>query len=65
MAATTGRNVAGPTCSVTAWISTPAARSAASIAWLKCKPAVGAATEPGDVAYTVWYRSQSSGAGLA
>jgi len=26
---------------------------------VKCKPAVGAAAEPGVRAYTVWYRSRS------
>ena len=48
-----GRNVAGPTWSVSAWISTPAARSRSSSASEKCRPAVGAATDPGVRAYTV------------
>ena len=44
--ALTGRNVPGPTCSVTATRGTPFASSAAKISGVKWSPAVGAATEP-------------------
>ena len=54
IAAVTGRKVAGPTCRVIAWTSTPAALSRSTTSRVKCSPAVGAATEPGAVAYTVW-----------
>ena len=44
--ALTGRNVPGPTWSVTATRRTPFASSAAKISGVKWSPAVGAATEP-------------------
>ena len=43
----TGRNVSRPTCSVTVASPTPRACSAASSSGVKCRPAVGAAAEPG------------------
>ena len=54
--ACTGRNVPGPTCSVTGATCTPLSRNAPRTASSKCRPAVGAATEPSFArsAYTVW-----------
>ncbi len=49
-----GAKVPAPTCRVTAARSTPRAASAASSGGSKCSPAVGAATEPGAAAQTVW-----------
>ena len=43
-----------PTCSVTRLIPAPAAPHAASSSGVKCSPAVGAATDPGRSAKTVW-----------
>src|SRR5207247_1640393 len=54
VAALMGRKVPGPTCSVSSWISSPRARTRSSTARVKCRPAVGAATDPGGPAYTVW-----------
>ena len=42
----TGRKVPAPTCSVTLCKATPRAVSRASRLSVKCRPAVGAATEP-------------------
>ena len=53
-APSTGRNVSRPTASSTVAISTPAARHFSSRSTSRCSPAVGAATEPGRAAYTVW-----------
>jgi hypothetical protein len=50
----TGRNVPAPTCKVTAMRRMPRASSAASMASVKCNPAVGAATAPSFRAKTVW-----------
>ncbi len=49
----TGRNVSSPTPRVTVTTSRRS-RSAAQSSSLKCRPAVGAAAEPGWAAYTVW-----------
>jgi hypothetical protein len=49
-----GRNVPGPTCSVTEARFTPAAASESSSGSEKWSPAVGAATAPSTRAYTVW-----------
>ena len=54
VSAFTGRNVPGPTCSVTNARETPFASMRASSASEKCSPAVGAATAPRSLAYTVW-----------
>ena len=59
------RNVPGPTCSVSSWTSTPRRSRRRRTAGVKCRPAVGAATEPDERAYTVWYRSRSSAVGVA
>ncbi len=53
----TGRKVPMPTWSVTYSICTPFAAIASMSSGVKCSPAVGAATEPTDAAYTVWYCS--------
>ncbi len=50
----TGRNVPIPTWSVTRATVTPRAAASASIASVKCRPAVGAAIAPGSRAKTVW-----------
>ena len=50
----TGRNVPGPTCSVTLCTATPRAASFAISSSVKCRPAVGAATEPSSRANRVW-----------
>ena len=42
----TGRNVPAPTCSVTSSVSMPRLRRSSSTRSVKCRPAVGAATEP-------------------
>lgn len=46
----TGMKVPGPTSSVTETRSTPRCSSASSTWGVKCRPAVGAATEPGSCA---------------
>ena len=50
----TGRNVPAPTCSVTSPNSNPVARICSIITSVKCRPAVGAATDPSNLEYTVW-----------
>ena len=55
----TGRNVPSPTRSSTRTSSAPAAANRSSRAGVRWRPAVGAATEPGWRANTVWYRSAS------
>ena len=42
-----GRKVPGPTCKVTSTTPTPRPWSRSKIRSVKCRPAVGAATEPG------------------
>ena len=61
-ATSTGLNVPAPTCSVTLACRTPLARSCARSDSVKCKPAVGAATDPRAAAsaYTVWYSARSA-----
>src|SRR5439155_1269219 len=54
--ASTGLNVPGPMCRSSSAMATPLSRSRPSIAAVKCKPAVGAATLPSCVAYTVQSR---------
>ena len=50
----TGRNVPGPTCSVTVSVPTPRSRSCCRRSGVKWRPAVGAATAPSFRAKTVW-----------
>ncbi len=52
--ASTGRNVPTPTSRVSATRVTPFASISCNNSGVKCSPAVGAATEPGTRAYTVW-----------
>ena len=50
----TGLNVPAPTCNVSSRRGIPRAERAASTSGVKCKPAVGAATDPSILEYTVW-----------
>ena len=50
----TGWKVPAPTCKVTPAVAMPAAASAAISSGVKCRPAVGAATEPSCRANSVW-----------
>ena len=55
-----GRNVSIPTCKVTSARFTPLLFSSRKSEGVKCRPAVGAAADPGRSAKTVWYLSISS-----
>ncbi len=55
-----GEKVPYPIDRVSLAVETPARPSWSTISGSKCRPAVGAATEPGLAAYTVWYRTASS-----
>jgi hypothetical protein len=50
----TGWKVPAPTCSVTRALRTPRRAAPPSSALVEVQPAVGAATAPGRLAYTVW-----------
>ena len=50
----TGWKVPAPTCSVTPAVVMPLSASAAISSGVKCRPAVGAATEPSCLANSVW-----------
>ncbi len=56
----TGRNVPAPTCRHTVSSSIPLLRMSESTFSVKCRPAVGAATDPLWRAYRVWYLSEST-----